>query len=46
LPTISRPGPICAGDRDEEKRNLEEVYQLFPVLRERGNQISGNPVRR
>ncbi|MCJ7807269.1 MAG: ATP-binding cassette domain-containing protein, partial [Dehalococcoidia bacterium] len=28
-------------DRDEAKRNLEQVYQLFPTLKDRGNQISG-----
>lgn len=33
-------GYMCK-DKKEVRRNLEEVYQLFPVLRERGNQVSG-----
>ncbi len=33
-------GYLCS-DRREVQRRFETVYQLFPVLRERGNQISG-----
>lgn len=33
-------GYLCK-ERGEVQRRLEMVYQLFPVLKERGNQISG-----
>ncbi len=33
-------GYLCK-ERGEVQRGLEMVYQLFPVLKERGNQISG-----
>ncbi len=33
-------GYLCS-DRRELQRRLEMVYQLFPVLKDRGNQISG-----
>ncbi len=33
-------GYLCS-DRKEFHRRLEMVYQLFPVLKDRGNQISG-----
>jgi branched-chain amino acid transport system ATP-binding protein len=36
-----KAGAYLCRDRDEVKRNLEEVYQLFPALKDRGNQISG-----
>ena len=36
-----KAGAYLCRDRDEVKQNLEEVYQLFPVLRDRGKQISG-----
>lgn len=36
-----KAGAYLCRDRDEAKRNLEEVYQLFPILRDRGKQISG-----
>jgi branched-chain amino acid transport system ATP-binding protein len=34
-------GAYLLKDPDEEKENLENVYQLFPVLKDRSNQISG-----
>ena len=34
-------GAYLCKDTKEMKSNLEKVYQLFPVLKERGNQISG-----
>jgi branched-chain amino acid transport system ATP-binding protein len=36
-----RAGAYLCKDREEVRTNLEKVYQLFPVLSERGNQISG-----
>jgi branched-chain amino acid transport system ATP-binding protein len=33
-------GYLCHGKREVQRR-LEMVYQLFPVLKDRGNQISG-----
>ncbi|MGH2812130.1 MAG: MFS transporter, partial [Actinomycetota bacterium] len=30
------------GDPKEEKKRLEEVYQIFPVLKERHNQLAGS----
>ena len=36
-----KAGGYLCNDRGEVQRRLETVYQLFPVLRERGNQISG-----
>jgi branched-chain amino acid transport system ATP-binding protein len=36
-----KAGAYLCRDRDEAKRNLEEVYQLFPILRDRGKQLSG-----
>jgi branched-chain amino acid transport system ATP-binding protein len=36
-----RAGAYLCRDREEVRANLEKVYQLFPVLKERGNQISG-----
>jgi branched-chain amino acid transport system ATP-binding protein len=34
-------GAYMLKDRDQVQKNLENVYQLFPILRERSNQISG-----
>jgi len=36
-----KAGGYLCNDGGEVQRRLETVYQLFPVLRERGNQISG-----
>jgi len=36
-----KAGGYLCNDRKELRRRLEMVYQLFPVLKERGNQISG-----
>jgi len=36
-----KAGAYLCRDRDEAKRNFEQVYQLFPTLKDRGNQISG-----
>jgi len=36
-----RAGAYLCKDREEFKNNLERVYQLFPVLKERARQISG-----
>ena len=36
-----KAGGYLCGDRGELQTRLEMVYQLFPVLKERGNQISG-----
>jgi len=36
-----RAGAYLCKDREEVKNNLERVYQLFPVLKERARQISG-----
>ena len=36
-----KAGGYLCNDRGEVQRRFETVYQLFPVLRERGNQISG-----
>jgi branched-chain amino acid transport system ATP-binding protein len=36
-----KAGAYLCRDGDEARRNLEEVYQLFPTLKDRGNQISG-----
>ena len=34
-------GGYLVKDKAELRENLENVYQLFPQLRERGNQVSG-----
>jgi branched-chain amino acid transport system ATP-binding protein len=34
-------GAYMLKDRDQVQKNFENVYQLFPILRERSNQISG-----
>ena len=34
-------GAYLLKDKNEIKQNLDHVYQLFPVLKERANQISG-----
>jgi branched-chain amino acid transport system ATP-binding protein len=34
-------GAYLLKDKNEIQKNLENVYQLFPVLKERSNQISG-----
>jgi len=36
-----RAGAYLCKDREEVKANFDKVYQLFPVLKERGNQVSG-----
>jgi branched-chain amino acid transport system ATP-binding protein len=36
-----RAGAYLCKDKQEITRNLEQVYRLFPVLKERGSQISG-----
>ena len=36
-----RAGAYLSKDREEVKKNLEQVYKLFPVLRERARQVSG-----
>jgi len=36
-----RAGAYLCKDKEEFKNNLERVYQLFPVLKERARQISG-----
>ena len=36
-----RAGAYLCRDNIEMKRNLDKVYQLFPVLEDRGDQISG-----
>lgn len=36
-----RAGAYLCKDRDEIRKNLEQVYKLFPVLEERAKQISG-----
>ncbi len=36
-----RAGAHLCRDRNEAKRNLERVYDLFPALKERGGQVSG-----
>jgi branched-chain amino acid transport system ATP-binding protein len=36
-----RAGAYLCKDKGEIRRNLEQVYQLFPVLKERAKQISG-----
>jgi branched-chain amino acid transport system ATP-binding protein len=36
-----RAGAYLCKDKEEVKNNLERVYQLFPVLKERARQISG-----
>jgi len=36
-----RAGAYLCKDRDEIRKNLEQVYKLFPVLKERGKQIAG-----
>jgi branched-chain amino acid transport system ATP-binding protein len=36
-----RAGGYLCSDRKEMQRSLGMVYELFPVLKERGNQISG-----
>jgi len=40
MDNLKAGGYLCH-DKRELQRNLEMVYQLFPVLKERGNQISG-----
>jgi branched-chain amino acid transport system ATP-binding protein len=34
-------GAYLLKDKDQVQKNLENVYQLFPILKERANQISG-----
>jgi branched-chain amino acid transport system ATP-binding protein len=34
-------GAYMLKDKDQVQKNLENVYQLFPILRQRSNQISG-----
>jgi branched-chain amino acid transport system ATP-binding protein len=34
-------GAYMLKDKDQVQKNLENVYQLFPILRERSSQISG-----
>jgi branched-chain amino acid transport system ATP-binding protein len=34
-------GSYLLKDKDEVRNNLDKVYQLFPVLKDRTNQISG-----
>jgi branched-chain amino acid transport system ATP-binding protein len=34
-------GAYLLKDKNEEQKNLENVYQLFPALKDRSNQISG-----
>jgi branched-chain amino acid transport system ATP-binding protein len=34
-------GAYLLKDKNEVQKNLDNVYQLFPVLKERANQISG-----
>jgi branched-chain amino acid transport system ATP-binding protein len=34
-------GSYLLKDKDEIRNNLDKVYQMFPVLRDRSNQISG-----
>ena len=36
-----RAGAYLCKDKEEVRNNLERVYQLFPVLKERARQISG-----
>lgn len=36
-----KAGAYLGDDKREAGRNLDKVYQLFPVLKERGKQISG-----
>lgn len=36
-----RAGAYLCKNREEMRENLGQVYRLFPVLKERGNQISG-----
>ncbi len=36
-----RAGAYLCHDGNEVKRNLDQVFQLFPVLKDRGGQISG-----
>jgi branched-chain amino acid transport system ATP-binding protein len=36
-----KAGAYLCKNKEEITRNLEQVYKLFPVLKERGNQISG-----
>ncbi len=36
-----KAGAYLSRDREQTQRNLETVYQLFPVLKQRGSQISG-----
>lgn len=36
-----RAGAFLCKDKEEVRKNLEQVYKLFPVLKERGSQISG-----
>lgn len=36
-----KAGAYLCRDREQARRNLGTVYQLFPVLKERGNQVSG-----
>jgi branched-chain amino acid transport system ATP-binding protein len=36
-----RAGAYLCKDREEIAKNLEQVHKLFPVLKERGNQVAG-----
>jgi branched-chain amino acid transport system ATP-binding protein len=36
-----RAGAYLCRDSNEAKRNLERVYDLFPVLKDRGSQVAG-----
>jgi branched-chain amino acid transport system ATP-binding protein len=36
-----RAGAYLCKDKNEIRKNLEQVYKLFPVLKERGKQIAG-----
>jgi branched-chain amino acid transport system ATP-binding protein len=40
MDNLKAGGYLCV-DRKEAQTRLDTVYQLFPVLKERGNQISG-----
>ena len=43
--TCCSAGPTSA-DADRRKERLERVYELFPILRERAEQLAGTHVRR
>jgi branched-chain amino acid transport system ATP-binding protein len=36
-----KAGAYLCSDSQQAQKNLETVYQLFPVLKQRGNQVSG-----